>query len=426
MNRCFYFFIGLFLLCSCNTIKDANYIRKNYPDFQQVLEHAIKRTPDACNCTYKIIKNTGGYILNLIDDNTIVASYVIWDSEKKRFNDFNVDKKLLAGPDLEVHQLNRYKNLWRQRYYQKYLFYGSDSSYKESLKYISRTKNKSNDDLFTIASLSASESFRITSDRIFRNQEYGLEQKEEVTKLQKISLDYYKQLFNSDSLYETTLFDLNMKYIYDMYGFDYHDYIINSTEELNTFYSKGLKLPDSVVNRYEKVLDKCDINSILVAAGDDLSFGLMHFQSEYNYRNDVLILNYWMINSPICLDALLGKHQINSTMDLIKLQINQNLRLISSSEHKQGRYSIEEIISIMEQTKEDEFDIKKIEIYDSKFTELKSTMDLEFRDAALMNLINENRNRTFYFTFPASNRFLKPYNYKFVSWGDTLNKLLVY
>lgn len=320
-----------------NAIPESEFIRKNYPNLEEVLTYISTGISSYCdNCMYGVAKKPEGYFLTIeaIDNNPqhTLTFIQVWDRQQADFVAFDASKhqgnrKLYDIPE----EFNLLIN--RSSYYDFFLYYGYKDWANDSRALLNKSRVKTPADLEILARVASTEAVAyirpgMTGD--FFDYTFGLEDKGygKTLPLQRAkfeekadeALKYWKELKNEFPDYQPLIIDdLNLKI-----GHDYmHFYLMALTigeAPLANKYLKNAYYNEAWIQYARNILNSCEPNAILFTSGDTDTYPLLYAQEKIGIREDVTIINTSLLNTTWYWDMIRKENQVKSSFDSKKHQ----------------------------------------------------------------------------------------------------------
>lgn len=315
-----------------NAIPETEFIRKNYPNLEEVLTYVSTGITSYCeDCMYGIAKKPEGYFLTIeaLEDNPLhdLTFIQVWDRQQADFVEFDAseyqgNRKLFNIPE----EFNILIN--RSKYYDFFLYYGYKNWVNDTRSLLNKTKVKSAADLEILARAASTEAVAyirpgMTGD--FFDFTFGLEDKGfgKTSPIQKTkfeekadeALKYWKELKREFPDYQTLIIDdLSLKISHDYMHFYLMALTIDETPLANR-YLKNAYYSEAWVQYARNILNSCEPNGILFTSGDTDTYPLIYAQQKIGIREDVTIINTSLLNTTWYWEMIRKEYQIKSSFD---------------------------------------------------------------------------------------------------------------
>jgi len=320
----FVLFVVLSAQASDNSERD--FIRNNFPKFEEVFNQVITRVSYFCDdCYYGIAKKPGGYYLSATPfESSEPTKYVlVWDRSNAAFVDFDGDafastQRLGHEPPAEF--MNNYQ---QAETYDFYFYYGYNGWVEDTRALLHKNIEKSAEDLEILARTYANEAIEaahpgmtdnyVDLSDLFEDKGFAKAtsvQKAYFEKAADQSLAYWKELKRTSPNYIT----LNGESIDLKLSNEYmHFYQLAKSIKavgLSSAYFRNIYFDEAWVQFARNVLGACEKDGFLFTSGSNDTYPIIFAQEKLGIREDVLVINRSLLNTGWYWEMILEENQI--------------------------------------------------------------------------------------------------------------------
>lgn len=235
------------------------------------------------------------------------TNVLFWDAKKNTYNKINFPSN--PNHKVEKHEIKNFIYGTDYSKFNDFKYYGYVGWYQDLIKLYENKYFLSDDELYSLACAYSSygyelliKSYDFSDNKINFNLPHSKnsmneEQLKLYLSIKEKAINTYLKLYIKNPLFETNSGPIRVKY---------HNEISNSFLLLKVFQNdqiaslqiEGKELYSDNYKTYAKnILDSCDKNSILFSDGEYNLLPLIVYQSQNNYRTDVLIVEANLLNS---------------------------------------------------------------------------------------------------------------------------------
>ncbi len=273
------------------------------------IEEVVRRFHDA----YLIDNDEDGYITfekrkdgwfvvsNRYEKNAFVPfkKSLFYDVEQKAYKDVGFAENKIP----REFKIADYVDDWSRRYFDMHRYFGYRGWYKDVINELEPKKDLSDDELNSLARAYSTYSYNLFSDQGDNaiNEEiwtlsYNIncftdEQVKIYTRLSEKAQQYFKQLYDQNPAYETTVGNIRIKYANEVVV-RFHILLAHSAKHASDIQLPNDLYPDSILQPLRKILADCPEESILMSFGDNDFYPVLYLQHKEKLREDVYLLNY--------------------------------------------------------------------------------------------------------------------------------------
>lgn len=313
-----------------NAIPERDFVRNNYPKFEEVFNRIMMRVRFFCDeCYYGIAKKPGGYYLTAtpFDKEKPTEFLLIWDRNNANFVDFDAGtfagkQRLGDEPPAEL------KNNFQQSdSYDFYLYYGYNGWIEDTRALLNKYPVKTAQDLEILARTYANEATEaahpgITDNYVdlsglFEDKGYakvGSAQQQYFEKAADQALVYWKELKRDYPDYETMNGDAVSLKLSNEYMHFYELAKSIKAVSLSSAYFRNIYFDEAWVQFARNLLDACEQDGILFTSGSSDTYPLVFAQKKLGIREDVTLVNASLLNASWYWDMLREDAQLSTSI----------------------------------------------------------------------------------------------------------------
>ncbi len=278
--------------------------------------------------TIQFEKRAIGWKVTRIDnESNDTINELFWDNQKKKYNKINFSLK--NNSDYEENKENKENkeyeidNYIKSTSYERFNsleYYGYVGWDEDLIQLYENKKELSDNELYVLgyaysnyAQGLLNENFGFSNDKVKFNLPIATnsmtnDQLQTYLLWQNKAIDTYFELYKRNPKFETIVGQIGIKY-YNEIASNFLNLRIYQNEEIALAQLKDKELYSENYKEYAKsTLDSCEKDAILFTMGDNDTYSLLVYQTQYKYRTDVLIVNTALIQVP---------HYINTMMNNI-------------------------------------------------------------------------------------------------------------
>lgn len=309
-------FVALILLGTsvrANAISEREFIRQNFPTFEQVFTHIVMELDYACDdCYYGIAKKPQGYYLTATPFNKDEPTKftLVWDRNTANFIDFD-PSDFSSTQKIGIEPPEEFKvNYQQANAYDFYLYYGYEGWIEDTRSLLGQYSDKTAEDLEILARSYANEATEAAHPGITQNyvdlsmlfEDKGFAKAgdtqirffEEATNK---AISYWKELQRKNPNHKTLNGDaISLKLSSEYMHFYQLAQSIQANALASTF-AKSLYYDQSWVQFSKNLLDACETDGILFTSGSSDTYPLLYAQEKLGIREDVIIINTSLLNT---------------------------------------------------------------------------------------------------------------------------------
>lgn len=336
-------FLLTFLTCLsvtasfANVIPEREFVRRNYPGFQEVFTHVMLSLESYCDdCYYGIAKKPGGYYLSItpFDEDEPTKYVLVWDRNSVSFLEFDV-AKYTSDQRLGPEPPEEFKSNYQQAdFYDFYLYYGYNGWIEDTRALLNKYSDKSAEDLEILARTYANEATEaahpgITQNYVdlgglFEDKGYaktGSTQTAFFEEAANKAIDYWKELKRTYPEYKSFNGDaISLKLSSEYMHFYELANSIKASSLSSTFF-KNIYYDKSWVQFSRNLLGSCEKNGILFTSNSKDTYPLLYAQEKLGIREDVIVINTSLLNTSWYWEMLKESSQLASTIDKKKFAL---------------------------------------------------------------------------------------------------------
>lgn len=418
-------FFSFFLL-----LFSSLYSQSEFPKYEEVLTYLDKKIITSSKVGYfNLSKRPEGYFLEIKDytTNKSVVETLVWEFKSKDYKDLNLNEYLYSLEDifkdftelemkyyLKENSVNGLDKIRGKEFtYDFYPFYGYPNWSTDIIELYRTNSEKSLKDLECLARAYDHKAcnyihpgqydFPPIFAQGFEKSNYQNIDKFRVSNFIKYadsSLYCYDEIIKIDSNYNTYLIG-NVELKRSNNCMNYYLYL-NSVKEatLANDYLLKVNYPLPFIKMAKDYLKYCDEKSILITDGDSDTYPLWYVQNALNYKKDILVLNFNLLNLPWYSTMVKEKNSLQADLNINNVFKNEISYYLADFDSVQNKNSISNFIDVL-----NKFGIKKHVGFDDKIKMggsyslkyLKKSLPLTLsnevlylNEAVLLDIINNN------------------------------------
>lgn len=300
-------------LSLANAIPEREFVRRNFPGFEEVFTHIMLQLDSYCDeCFYGIAKKPEGYYLSAtpFDQNQPTRYIKVWDRNSVDFIAFDPDE-FSNGKKLGPEPPEEFKTNYQQaKLYDFNLYYGYNGWVEDTRALLNQYPQKSAEDLEILARSYAYEADEaahpgvaqnyIDLSGLFEDKGYAKANSTQTAYFEEVSnksLEYWKQLEREYPEY----IGVNGDNISFLKSNEYmHFWLLAKSiksSTLEALYEKNLYYTESWRQFALNNLNACDQNGILFTSTSQDTYPILYEQVKFGTRTDVLVVNTSLLNA---------------------------------------------------------------------------------------------------------------------------------
>jgi len=313
---------------------ERQFIRDNFPRYQEVLTYLNENIKSGCNdCYFGVAKKPDGYHLVIKEANEIgevtSRTYVpVWSAKSGTFLPLDIDHYLTMKEEADQPPDNGISRLWPDNdRYDFMLFHGYPEWANDSKKLLSKYKDLSSQDYEILARAAAEMAYAYIHPGIFGNnfefakdfvdgnyETISPDRLNQFMKLANEALEYWRTIMENDPNYTPLVIkDLDVKIAHDYMHF-YGALLSVQQPTLAKDFLNEARYGSSYIQYAKNLLDACSKNSFLFTNGDTDSYPIWYVQDKLGYRKDVIVMNMSLMQTPWYLTMSKNRHRYRSTL----------------------------------------------------------------------------------------------------------------
>lgn len=324
--------------CQSTTSETLNQLRETkFPSFEEVYTHVNKQIKGpGVDCQFGLAKKTDGYYLKiaLYDKSGKFKEpkfLKAWDSSTQKYLTLDIEK--YYTPDYSDYDqgLAMIRNSGKS--FELNYFYGYPDYTRDLIELMKDREDLSSKELEMLGRAYSAEACdyihpnqsgsEITLTRELADPMYEKIAANRISSFKQLSaksLACYQKIKDTDPDYKTTIIeDLDLKVNNDLMN---HYLLLKSVQE-DSEAAAALNKVNYKANdiAYAKeLLDDCAQNGILITSGDNDTFPLWFVQENLHYRNDVIVINHSLLQTPWYFDYIKHTTPIKSELSIKEYQ----------------------------------------------------------------------------------------------------------
>ncbi len=339
LHRFLLIFISSWTVSSAfaNAIPEREFVRNNFPGFQEVFTSVMGELENYCDeCYYGIAKKPGGYYLTItpFDEEKPTEYLIVWDRNASDYVPLDVSK-YASTQRLGPEPPEEFKTSYQQaHFYDFYLYYGYNGWVEDTRALLSKYASKTAEDLEILARTYANEATEsahpgITQNYVdfgglFQDNGYGKVGRTQQAFFQEAankSIEYWRQLKREFPDYISFTGDAISLKLSSEYMHFYE--LANSIQSktLAATYFKNIYYDKAWVQFARNLLESCDERGILFTASSKDSYPLQYAQEKLGIREDVVVINTSLLNASWYWEMLKESSQLATTIDQKKYDL---------------------------------------------------------------------------------------------------------
>nr|WP_294861902.1 hypothetical protein [uncultured Fluviicola sp.] len=354
--------IGLSILFTSTSCQSAynDTLRKlretQFPTFEEIYTHVNKQiTSPGEGCQFGLAKTADGYYLKITPykENKFQAPKFVkaWSAESKKYLTLQIDEYLSGSYSSEPYTGGLESVRFQEQQFNLSYLYGYPNFTSELIELLNDQEDLSSKELEMLARAYSNEAcdyihpnqtgIEITATKDLSNPGYEKIAESRISsflKLAEKSLACYRKIEKQYPAYKTIIFDnLSLKINHDIMNY-YH--ILSSVKE--TELAKGMlktaHYENGAIEYAKELLVNCAENGVLITSGDSDTFPLWYVQEVLNYRKDVIVINYSLLQAPWYFDFIKNTTSIKSTLSTKEYEFYSRSYVIMNTAEKAITY----------------------------------------------------------------------------------------
>ncbi|MCR9174251.1 MAG: hypothetical protein NXI10_17270 [bacterium] len=300
-------------LTFANAIPEREFVRRNFPGFEEVFTHIMMNLETYCDdCFYGIAKKPEGYFLSAtpFEEGQPTKYVKVWDRNAADFVAFDVldfasDKRLGPEPPEEFKT-----NYQQANFYDFNLYYGYDGWIEDTRALLQQYPNKTAKDLEILARSYAYEATEAAHPGVTQNyiDLSGLFEDKGYAKVNNTQMQFFGEAANKSLEYWEQLEDQYPNYVGvtgdDIEFMRSNEYMhlwllaksikastLESVFEKNLYYSESWR--QFALNN----LNSCEDGGLLFTSASQDTYPLLYEQFKFGTRSDVVVINTSLLNA---------------------------------------------------------------------------------------------------------------------------------
>ena len=415
----------LFFATDSSAIEQKTELSKtDYPSVYEIVHHCKEQiTGGVSESFFDLYKKPEGYffvIRPVADPDNLVKEIKVWDAKTSEYLDFNIDD--ITSETIKYDQFPSIYN--RADYFDFHLYYGYGDWTVDVIEALENIKNPTLWQLEQLARAYDHQSMDYIRPLIWGNastigQKYlkktGYEHisKERLNGFMKCadkSLKYYDRIIAKKKDYQTfKIGDVQLKRANNCVHY-YNTLLSVKEEKLAQKYLKRAKYPEGYIALAEQYIENCNHNGVLFTNGDTDTFPLWYVQAKNKYRTDVTVINLSLLQTFWYMQMQRERTDLVFKTDYKTFEEDDNYLIVFDVVNSVKSMSVQNLIDEINQLDTIDYEHPGIQKMDKLLIDISGTsvqFELKYHymylvDLVVLDILENNPQRTFYFTSPFS------------------------
>lgn len=296
-----------------NSIPEREFVRQNYPAFEEVFTHIMKSVDSYCkDCFYGIAKKPEGYFLSAtpFSRDTPTKYIKVWDRNNAQFISFD-PSEFASNQRLGPEPPEEFKTNYQQAdFYDFNLYYGYNGWMEDARALLNQYPEKTAEDLEILARSYAYEATEAAHPGVTQNyiDLSGLFEDKGYAKVGTLQQAYFEEAANKSLEYWQQLANEYPDYI----GLNGDDIaFLRSNEYLHLWLLARSIKATSLTAQFEKNLyyseswrqfalnnlNACEEGGLLFTSTNQDTYPLLYEQLKFGTRSDIVVINTNLLNA---------------------------------------------------------------------------------------------------------------------------------